>query len=987
MKILVNCYNLYVLTAYRTEPNTSNGASHFKCNMCPEAYPTSIDLITHYYGHGDKNSRFLNCKPCRVNFTTMFEYNIHNEEIHGDPFTRYPCSECDWVLHSELQLQRHLLLHDPKRQKNYVCQFCSKSFFKKFMYDKHVSVYHQDPSSAPIENYDCSECGKSYLRKVDMIRCAKRHKRVVNSQETTCHTCDKTFNIPYDLKRHVFMTHSEDCPERCSECPASFKLPSQLKKHEEMYHSEEAKAANRVYVHKERRRRTGCGEGEGSLMCEFCGRSCSTRQALRRHHLTVHSDNRPFLCSSCGKSFKRQDDLKKHKDRYCDAVMREKRVSKKKTTVEEDVKYVMNRLLKSVEKETKKHFPCEDCDEAFCTRSRLEQHVASAHSETMLYKCTKCEQQFCSTSDLIKHVRTGPCFTEDFNSTQVDVVEMALQMTEDSVGFLENTNTQPKPSTTRKMTRKSALRQSEAGTAKLEFLSDLTDDASNVDHADPDFTLEEAGDGVSDRESDSSPPRKNNKSSSTPNSISFKCPDCDLSFSSRMHLQRHKLSVHLTIRPYGCVACDKSFKRTDDLLKHHRKFCGTSLKKRPNSDREYKRKKIKKEVPDGLDYDDDRDSNLDASDIKESNSKTETTCEICNKQFSSSHSLQRHINTIHNDTRPFSCKRCFSTFKRRDDLLKHMRNNCKRESSNWSSDSDEETSRNISASKAVVGIPTQVKCELCGQIMSIQRINRHKETKHKGENPFRCVHCNESYNLLEDYLHHSVSGKCLRNKRKSTLEYPRVVYSREERLLREQYSDVLGNEEVAIVVSPLTASPQDEVKSQKFNTSVKLKKSQKSVSSKPVGPKSKRKKLEAGVPKNLTCGVCDKTFSSMAALNRHMLTIHSSDRPFQCEVCHFAFKRQDDKLKHRRKQHPNFVLIEEVTPRKKDIKEKLASLKEETVPSGDESSVGSSFEFGPNNSNDADSNWNTVVYIDESSLAGSECGYEISPAPNEDLSD
>uniref|UniRef100_T1GZ30 C2H2-type domain-containing protein n=1 Tax=Megaselia scalaris TaxID=36166 RepID=T1GZ30_MEGSC len=46
------------------------------------------------------------------------------------------------------------------------------------------------------------------------------------------------------------------------------------------------------------------------------------------------------------------------------------------------------------------------------------------------------------------------------------------------------------------------------------------------------------------------------------------------------------------------------------------------------------------------------------------------------------------------------------------------------------------------------------------------------------------------------------------------------------------------------------------------------------------------------------CKQCDKTFTQMTNLLRHIQTVHSGLRPFECEVCHKTFTQQGNLQRH-----------------------------------------------------------------------------------------
>ena len=53
------------------------------------------------------------------------------------------------------------------------------------------------------------------------------------------------------------------------------------------------------------------GRTKNKYVCEVCRRECPSKHKLKRH-LSTHSEERPFSCQICGKSFKWTEYLQKH---------------------------------------------------------------------------------------------------------------------------------------------------------------------------------------------------------------------------------------------------------------------------------------------------------------------------------------------------------------------------------------------------------------------------------------------------------------------------------------------------------------------------------------------------------------------------------------------------------------------------------------------------------------------------------------------------
>ena len=106
------------------------------------------------------------------------------------------------------------------------------------------------------------------------------------SKKHQCNVCDKCFNEPRDLKRHL-MVHSGEKPHVCSHCGRSFTQKGNLDIHV------------RVHTH------------ERPYSCDVCDFTCSTKTNLTKHMVT-HTGDKPYTCSHCDYTCSRKHHLTRH---------------------------------------------------------------------------------------------------------------------------------------------------------------------------------------------------------------------------------------------------------------------------------------------------------------------------------------------------------------------------------------------------------------------------------------------------------------------------------------------------------------------------------------------------------------------------------------------------------------------------------------------------------------------------------------------------
>ncbi|OED38004.1 hypothetical protein AB834_01170 [PVC group bacterium (ex Bugula neritina AB1)] len=107
---------------------------------------------------------------------------------------------------------------------------------------------------------------------------------------------------------------------------------------------------------------------------------------------------------------------------------------------------------------------------------------------------------------------------------------------------------------------------------------------------------------------------------------------------------------------------------------------------------------------------------------------TKNFCYICRKQFNKRSFLDRHLNTVHSDAKPFSCETCSQQFNNKTNLNRH----CKEVHSN------------------VRGF----SCNLCGAKFARKyQVNLHL-TVHSVEKNFDCNRCDKKFTTRSNLKRH-----------------------------------------------------------------------------------------------------------------------------------------------------------------------------------------------------------------------------------------
>ena len=192
----------------------------------------------------------------------------------------------------------------------------------------------------------------------------------------TCTICNKVFDRPYRLTRHI-QIHDPNRPRvSCQICDRSFTRYDTLENHVKTMHSDE-----RPYN------------------CQYpsCSKTFATQSALI-NHLKVHTDGKPYKCLECDSSFTLLLEYKLH-------------VRSVHPNTENRCNDCYKVFPSPEELETHRsvehRLECEICGKSFARLAYLQLHV-QVHSGEHTYNCKFCSQGFDSEYAYKQHMKTHP---------------------------------------------------------------------------------------------------------------------------------------------------------------------------------------------------------------------------------------------------------------------------------------------------------------------------------------------------------------------------------------------------------------------------------------------------------------------------------------------------------------------------------------------------------------------------------------------------
>ncbi|KAL4222408.1 hypothetical protein ACF0H5_018447 [Mactra antiquata] len=133
--------------------------------------------------------------------------------------------------------------------------------------------------------------------------------------------------------------------------------------------------------------------------CEICGQGMTTGYALKNHKLVHHSTSKPFICEECGAAFKLKSRLTRHESTHTGIKSQQCELCGMKFAR----RYNLTIHVRSVHNKDKR-FTCNKCDKNFLTNYQLKVHLMK-HSGERPYKCSVCTTGYIEKKELKKHLK------------------------------------------------------------------------------------------------------------------------------------------------------------------------------------------------------------------------------------------------------------------------------------------------------------------------------------------------------------------------------------------------------------------------------------------------------------------------------------------------------------------------------------------------------------------------------------------------------
>ncbi|XP_065226136.1 zinc finger protein 678-like [Planococcus citri] len=592
------------------------------------------------------------------------------------------CKICHQNICNKRMMRRHMFLHEGL--KPFECADCGQSFTRKENMKSHIFSMHMPYQSRP---YKCDICSKfySYQRDLKNHRCSTSTipKKVSDGRQSlVCNICHKHFSHQQSLKRHMLI-HEGVKPFECAECGKSFRRKYDMNQHIGQYCSAKLseftsadvdddvtikeRDSTTVLEAKKVEKLVSSKRKKNSILNESCNQNTSKRgrsntddgfdfSSIPKVYVSLpkldwgYGD--PLTSNSLhieSNSFSNE-----HAEEFCTSAAASASKSLEVSSLDSNNDVAVKKCnLKTVFK-TKKlknwasserneapnlgtSLVCNICHQNIGNQDQMRRHMF-LHGDLKPFECADCGKSFTRKENMMVHIfsmhmpyltvnipyKCDPC--NKFYSSLSDLNKNRSSTT------LRDHSTQVS----------NGCQSPVCNICRKNFCNQRNLEKHMLIH-----------EGLKP----------------------FKCAECGESFGRKFVMNQHITECHTPYhtRPYNCDVCGKRYAAQYRLNRHKRlsgHYCSSKLSKFTSADVDDSvsvmdcdsttvlgDKKVRKLVS--------------SKQKKNSNPSQFFVCKVCNRNYSTRHSLKRHLNS-HEGLKPFKCAECDRSFARKHDMKQHI---------------------------------------------------------------------------------------------------------------------------------------------------------------------------------------------------------------------------------------------------------------------------------------------------------------------------
>ena len=253
----------------------------------------------------------FSCESCGLQFRRKETLKIHEDAVHRK--IQHHCNFCSYFSFYKRQVRIHEAV--THRDTEFQCGQCDFKAKRQLYVNQHVLRFHG------TEEYPCGFCNFKSKWKTGLKKHVRQKHTDTGRKKSICNICGIYLSCQNDVSRHVKEVHDRSVSYQCSFCAKSFHKKANLKVH--------------LNIH----------TGEKPYICTLCGRAFGGASNLYHHKKKHHSDNNKVKINviSCNQDEGQSQDVKTEKNYYpreCRKAECDQRYSDCKFSMKEEVSKV-----------------------------------------------------------------------------------------------------------------------------------------------------------------------------------------------------------------------------------------------------------------------------------------------------------------------------------------------------------------------------------------------------------------------------------------------------------------------------------------------------------------------------------------------------------------------------------------------------------------------------------------------------------------------